>query len=668
MAKNLICILVVVARFLISSIPAFAQNNLPDSLRLRIERSKGIEKAKAYYDATYFALRGNTQLAKELISASEKYAQQEKDLAIAAYAKLNRGLYYSALGVLDSAIFFLEEAKTLSIKSTDKQVLIRTCSSIGKAYVTIGKSEKALENLFMALNLLNSSPDKETEFKVRINIVWAYLELKRYQDCVDFGKLSLKFIEPKYEWMLPYMYNNMAVSYGALKKVDSTRYLVEKSIRIAEATQQYNVLANAHFILGNTYESVGSYDLAAKEYLKAKPYREKMGDAMVLVADQYVLADLYHKTGKYNEGIKAALEGLKLAEKNKITLKFEGVYLALAKNYEGLKDFKNASKYYNLLASIKDSIYQNATSTAIAEMQAKYEAEKKDRKISDLNKDNQLKAASLERNTILISALLMILVLSGLIFYLWRRKQLHKQEAVLQEQQMRMREAQISAVIDSQEKERTRFASDLHDGMGQLVSALQINVQSLKQNKNEFETRDELFGNSEQLLSEIHQEIRNIAFNLMPPVLVKEGLLPAVNELLRKVSKSGKIKCTLNSFEFEGRFAELAEISLYRIIQEFISNIIKYSSATKVSVAFTGYEGEVVLTIEDDGIGYDLDKFKVSEGNGWRNINSRLNLIKASIEFDIVKDRKNNTITISIPSTSLERSLIEIPANKNTNQ
>jgi signal transduction histidine kinase len=401
---------------------------------------------------------------------------------------------------------------------------------------------------------------------------------------------------------------------------------------------------------------------------KSSSIRVKLGDKQGLAINVTNKGETYFNAKQYDKAASCLAEALSKAKAIGYNDLIQHCYNYLSKTYVELHDFKKAYELDVVADAYRDSLFNIERTKVIQELQTKYEAEKKDLQISDLNKDNQLKAASIERNTILIGALLVILVLSGLIFYLWRRRQLHQQEMVMQEQQMRMREAQISAVIDSQEKERTRFASDLHDGIGQLVSALQINVQSIKQHKNEFETRDELFNNSEQLLAEIHQEIRNIAFNLMPPVLVKEGLLPAVNELLRKVNKSGKIKCVLTAFEFEGRFAELAEISLYRIIQELMSNIIKYSSASKVNISFTGFENEVVLTIEDDGLGYDLEKFKISEGNGWRNINSRLNLIKGAIEFDIVKDRKNNTITISIPSASFAKKLADLQLMQNTNQ
>lgn len=342
-----------------------------------------------------------------------------------------------------------------------------------------------------------------------------------------------------------------------------------------------------------------------------------------------------------------------IAQKNNLTLKFEGIYQGLARNYEAAGDFKNSSKYYGLVAAAKDSVYQHANTEALANMQTKYETEKKEQQISLLNSENKLKEATIERNYFLIGGLVSFILLSALGIYLWRYRDQQKQKAVLQEQKERLREAQLGAVIDSQEKERKRFASDLHDGMGQLISALQLNINAIRNNRSP-ETRDNLFENSESILSDIHTEIRNIAFNLMPPVLIKEGLLSGLGELARRINKSDALKVSIVQHDIPQRFNEVCEISLYRVMQELLSNILKYSKATQITVSFTGFDDEIVVTVEDDGDGYDLNKFQNSEGNGWRNINSRLNLIKAAIEFDVVPGRKNNTIIINVPMTSVQ--------------
>jgi two-component system NarL family sensor kinase len=636
-----------------------AQNQNPDSIQIRIDMSTGIPKAEALNDGVTFFVRRDLAKAEAYVQQGYDFAQQEKNGVVTAYASLNDGLLKASQGKVDSAIQLIETSRKFVGNNESPSFLIRAGVALGRIYISAGKPEKALTNLYETMRLLEKTPQPETEMKVRVNITWAYLELKRYRDCVAYGRKTLAQLPPAFEYMTPYITNNMAASYGAMHQLDSTRFFVQKGLPIADARNDYNLVANAYYILGSSYSQSGKFDLAIEQFQKAKPYREKLGNPFFMVADLYVLSDLYHKKGDYQNGIKSGLEALAIAEKNNITLKFEGVYQALARNYEAQGDFKNSSKYYGLLAAAKDSVYQNANANALADIQTKYETEKKEQQISLLNSENELKQATIERNYFLIGGLASLMLLAVLGFYLWRYRDQQKQKAILQEQKERLREAQLGAVIDSQEKERKRFASDLHDGMGQLISALHLNINSLRQNRNP-DKRDNLFENSEQILADIHTEIRNIAFNLMPPVLIKEGLLSGLSELARRINKSGAIKVSVVQHDIPQRFNEISEVSLYRVMQELLSNILKYAHATQVTISFTGFDDEIVITVEDDGDGYDLEKFQHSEGNGWRNINSRLNLIKANIEFDVVAGRKNNTIIITIPMTYLQRTVSSV--------
>jgi signal transduction histidine kinase len=377
--------------------------------------------------------------------------------------------------------------------------------------------------------------------------------------------------------------------------------------------------------------------------------RTRMGDKQGVAVNMVNKGETYFNVGMYHEALPLFLEGLRGGKKIGYTDLVRHTNGFVAETYVALNDFRNAYKYQQEGHKLKDSLFNINRTKVIQDMQAKYEAEKKDQAIVVLDQENKLKEATIERNYLFIAGLAVSVLLLCVVFFLWRNRNMQQQEVILQEQKIRLREAQINAVIESQEQERRRFASDLHDGMGQLLSALQMNISSLRQ-QTSFDKRDQVFEASEQLLDEAHDEIRNIAFNLMPPVLVKEGLVPAVHELTRKINKSAKIKAYLSAFDVMERLPQVTEISLYRVIQEFLSNIIKYSNAEKVTISFTGYENELVLTIDDDGEGYDLKTFQeTKDGNGWRNVNSRISLIKGSIEIDTQPRRKNNTIIITVP-------------------
>ena len=208
-----------------------------------------------------------------------------------------------------------------------------------------------------------------------------------------------------------------------------------------------------------------------------------------------------------------------------------------------------------------------------------------------------------------------------------------------------MKEAQIRATIESQENERKRFAQDLHDGMGQLISALRLTIHSLDSPGGE--SAEAHFSKAETLLNDMHQEIRSIAFNLMPQTLVKNGVIPALREVINRLTSSS-IAITVSSFEFPERLDQIKEIALYRILQEWLNNIIKYSNAQHIDIQFVGHERELTVVIEDDGDGFDARVLQESQGHGWKNIQSRLSFLSGTVYIDTQPGRKGTSLTLNI--------------------
>ncbi len=389
----------------------------------------------------------------------------------------------------------------------------------------------------------------------------------------------------------------------------------------------------------------------AQRYLdQSTEIRKKIGDMQGAAVNSVNKGELYSNAKQYQQAATWFEKGLEEALEIGYTDLARFSYDQLAKTYKELNNYKKAYELQEKAVVYKDSLFNVSRTQVIEDLQSRYEAEKKDLQISQLNNENELKTATIQRNYFFFGGLGVIFLLT---FFFYRYREKLKQKAIAQEQKVRLREAQINAVIDSQERERKRFASDLHDGMGQLVSALQLNIQSIKQNQ-DLEKTVSLVENSEHLLTDIQTEIRNIAFNLMPAILMKEGLFQAVRELTRRISKASSIQIELSIHDVPERLPDVVEVSVYRIIQELLSNIIKHSKASKITLSFTGYKEEVILTIEDNGNGYDLAKFQHSDNShGWRTIQTRINLIKGEIEFDTMAGRKNSAVIINIPVNTL---------------
>jgi two-component system NarL family sensor kinase len=614
----------------------------------RLDSLQGVEKSIGYYDVIATYVRIDPAKAMEHLRDAEKFAASSPEEMVRCYVDLAHGVYSSMTGSIDSAMILFERALTVAKKKNDVPALIKINTALGKNSIASGKAEKGLTHLFEALRLLDVQPDTELMLKTRVNIMWGYLELKRFRDCINFGRASLNTVTPEYEWIAIYLYNNIAVSYGELKNLDSAKYFAEKSIVSAAEVKDYQTLANAYFILGNVYSSSGMYDKAIAEYLKARPHREKVGNPFFIVSDLYTISGLYQKLGQYRKGVDAGLEGLRVAEQYDMQLKFEGVYQSLAMNYEGMGDFRNASKYYQLWAIAKDSVYKNSAADAIAEVQTKYETEKKQQQIELQNVQLAEQQAQIRMTYLIIGGLLIITALIIVILVLVRNRLIRKQKLMKAENEVVVREAYIQATIQSQESERKRFAQDLHDSMGQLISSLRLIISSIERDPT-LEGKVELVTKSEQILDEMHKEIRSVAFNLMPQTLIQEGLLPALGEMARRISQSGRLQMKVSGFGLPGRLGELQEISLYRVVQEWTGNSIKYSNVTRIDVQLVGHEDEITLTIEDDGDGFSVSSLENGSGNGWKNIQSRLNLVKASLFIDTVPGRKGTTLVVTVP-------------------
>jgi signal transduction histidine kinase len=146
----------------------------------------------------------------------------------------------------------------------------------------------------------------------------------------------------------------------------------------------------------------------------------------------------------------------------------------------------------------------------------------------------------------------------------------------------------------------------------------------------------------------------------MPETLIKQGIVAALREFSYRINRSGKIKVEIDTFGINERLPDLQEISIYRITQEWVNNILKYSEADKINVNLTGDEQEITLLIEDNGNGFDKHKLISGSGNGWKNMNSRANLIKGELELDSTQGVNGNTLILNIPISVAKKAPIAV--------
>lgn len=316
--------------------------------------------------------------------------------------------------------------------------------------------------------------------------------------------------------------------------------------------------------------------------------------------------------------------------------------------YEAFNRPEESLVYLKRYHSLKDSLYSLDKQRQLQLLEKRFQTEQIRQKVELQNAKISENLAKLSLNRFLLISSFITIGLIITIALLNRNRIRRKQQVLLQKERIRTRDLELNASISSQEKERTRFARDLHDGLGQLISLLNLNLTSLNTDP-DVETRKKLFSQSQEVIDSIQLEIRNICFDLMPRTLISSGLSAAIEEFAFRINKTGKISVETDLFGLEKRFHEQIEISLYRIIQEWVNNIIKYSDASQISIQVTADALEITLLIEDNGTGFDKQLLNESKGNGWRNIQTRCNLIGGDVEIETRESVRGTTFILNTP-------------------
>jgi signal transduction histidine kinase len=206
-------------------------------------------------------------------------------------------------------------------------------------------------------------------------------------------------------------------------------------------------------------------------------------------------------------------------------------------------------------------------------------------------------------------------------------------------------------ILDAQEQERKRIAADLHDGVGQLLSAIKLRLdyanKNLSSNNQEI---SEVIVESRSLLDNIADEIRTISFNLIPSSLKKFGLVKAMDETIQKTSFGHDLVIKFIPMTQKDRYDENTELTLFRIFQELLFNATKHANAKEIDIQIIEHQKEIILMFEDDGSGFDYEQaLKESSGRGLSNIISRVHILGGSVNFDSNTDN-GTTITVTIPN------------------
>jgi signal transduction histidine kinase len=271
--------------------------------------------------------------------------------------------------------------------------------------------------------------------------------------------------------------------------------------------------------------------------------------------------------------------------------------------------------------------------------------EKKEKEIITLNASNQQKA---NQNKVLIGTAAVLLLLGFFGYRNFKTKQKLQQTQIAELEKDKQLLA-IDAMLKGQEEERSRLAKDLHDGLGGMLSGVKLSFVNMKENMVMDAESVSSFENSIMQLDNTIAELRKVAHNLMPEALVKFGLKNAVLDFCNSMQLSSKTKIIFEQMGIERQLSNTADLYIYRIIQELINNAVKHAASNQILVQLTKTADKILITVEDDGKGFDTEQLQFVKGIGMKNIHQRVNYFKGKI--DIASQPKEGT-SINIELTA----------------
>ncbi len=248
---------------------------------------------------------------------------------------------------------------------------------------------------------------------------------------------------------------------------------------------------------------------------------------------------------------------------------------------------------------------------------------------------------SLEHNLVLfviIGTIGMFLLAGAIVvfFFVYQRK-LNHQQLNLQRLETEYQQDLLKSSIEAQERERKRIAQDLHDDIGALLSTVKLGFYPIKKSAKENPNQLNLIQSTSNTLEEAISRVRQISKNLLPPTLEKFGLANALENFAAKITVPHTFEV---EFVLVGEYERLdfeKELGLYRVVQELMNNIMKHAEASYVVIQLEIEPDQILLSVTDNGKGFDPDVFKKNNKNsglGLRNIDSRLSLIPAKLHYN----------------------------------
>lgn len=434
--------------------------------------------------------------------------------------------------------------------------------------------------------------------------------------------------------------HTLANVYGMRGMIDSALAIDKIGIEYARATNSKDIESTFLDNKANCFVVLKNYDSAIYYFNECILIDSSYGNKKQMADSYHNLGRVYTLQGNYRKGRTLLNHALKLSTQSSFLSGSHVIYQTLSKNYKAEGDYKSALLYADSAADLKTKLINEKTESTAAALKILHDQE---------NMQQQIKLHQSELNVLKITlvALGIILIFGTVItvatFKLKENNRKKKESELIQFQQQQA----IKGIMEAENNERNRIAKELHDGIGQTLTAAWLNLEALNIDETQIDLGNKkLILTSKNLLQKSVEEVRDVSHSMMPEYLNNCGLIEAIERIIQQYELT-PVKISFQYEQFEKHSDPLTTHVLYRIVQEAISNSMKHSGCKHLDISISSDNAGMDILIEDDGKGFDLP-LTSSDGVGINNIKNRVQYLGGTVQWDSSAER-GTLLSIYIP-------------------
>ena len=636
----------------------FAQTQYLDSLRAEIDKhpSRDTTRVRLIHQYTQNAVNENTTLLLPYITEMIAISKEQRYRRGLQIAYSTQEIYYADRGDFPMAFLYADSAFMAFEGDTSRAAIIEKAflhHNLGMECFKIGDYDQSIHHYTEAAAVLEVYKPQVVSV-VYDGMAEVYNKLSQNEKSEEYDKKAIASAEKNgSQAAVAGRYLNYITRLLGRGQFSEAEMLLNKIEPVVRKNNK-----PIHLFL--FCESKGSIYQEKKQFREAIANFKQANDIAVAIDDKYqqlaILGPLAECALEAGQPAEARLYMDTLLSKS-IAYQMKtyrlDAYKLLAMWHQKQSDWKTANEFLHKKMLLSDTIMSDEMKEKTAMMETRFKVAGKDREINSLQKEREIAQLQLRQKNILnyclIAGTAALLAISLLTYRNYRNRQ-KLQQAKIDELETEKQLTATEAVLKGEEQERSRLAKDLHDGLGGMLSGIKHSLSSMKGNVILTPENALAFERSIDMLDSSIHEMRRVAHNMMPEILVKYGLDTALKDYCMEIDNSGVVKLNYQSIGMNDFSADqTTAVTIYRIAQELISNAVKHGNAQNLLVQshYASQEKLFALTVEDDGRGFDVHSLKNARGMGWHNIQNRVDFLRGKIDIS-TEPGKGTSVLIEI--------------------